>query len=284
MHPSCLRACSQKSDQWLYSHLFAPVSGDDVCVRLSEAPNRWQHVSQAGNVSERIVAQVEQQLANGDLKPGDRLPPEREMAQLLGASRPSLREAVRILQTRGRLLVKHGQGVFVAEPASTQALREAMRHAEHDINELFAMREVLELPAAGWAAEKITDEQIADLRKILDALDAAFDTRPDDFQQLAQLDAKYHLAIAQVANNRFLQQTSHVLHDILMSGMQTTLLIPGRREKSREEHARILAALQQHDAGAVRRAARTHIRSAHRAALDRVAREDTGQVDPGAVA
>lgn len=233
----------------------------------------WQQVSEAGNVSERIVTQIEKLLAEGRLKPGDRLPSERDMAQLLGASRPSLREAVRILQARGRLLVKHGQGVFVAEPQSTQALRDALRSAEISVNELFAMREVLEVPAARWAAEQITDEQVAQLQRILDDLDAAFDTDPDDFQRLAQLDASFHLGIAEIARNRFLQQTSHVLHDILMSGMQTTLLIPGRREKSRREHERILAALRGRDAAGAGRAARTHIRSAQAAALDRLARE-----------
>jgi GntR family transcriptional regulator, transcriptional repressor for pyruvate dehydrogenase complex len=241
----------------------------------------WQPVKQAGNVSERIVSQIEQLLTSGELKPGDRLPSEREMAQLLGASRPSLREAIRILQTRGRLLVKHGQGVFVTEPQSTQALRAAFTNAEISLYELFDMREVLEVPAAGWAAEKVTEDQIGHLRSILDQLDAAFDADPEDFQTLAQLDASYHLAIADIARNRFLKQTSHVLHDILMSGMKTTLLIPGRREKSKGEHERILAALEAGDPPAARRAAKAHIRSAHRAALDRIAHETT---DPGAVA
>lgn len=244
----------------------------------------WQPVREAGNVAERIVTQVEELLATGDLKPGDRLPSERDMAQMLKTSRPSLREAIRILQTRGRLSVKHGQGVFVAEPRSTQALRAAFEHAEITMNELFDMRDVLEVPAAGWAAEKVTDEQLDELAAILDRLDAAFDADPEDFQTLAQLDASYHLAIADVASNRFLHQTSHVLHDILMSGMKTTLLIPGRREKSKGEHERILAALRARDAAAARRAARAHIRSAHRAALDRIAREQRESAGPEAVA
>lgn len=233
----------------------------------------WQPVSQAGKVSQRIVAQIEHLLADGMLKPGDRLPSEREMAQLLGASRPSLREAVRILQTQGRLVVKHGQGVFIVEPRSTQALRTALNHAEISINELFAMREVLELPAAGWAAERITEAEVSALQRILDELDAAVEADADGFQRLAQLDASFHLGIAEVARNRFLTQTSHVLHDMLMSGMKTTLLIPGRRERSRREHAQIIATLRAHDSAGARRAARTHIRSARRAALDRIALE-----------
>lgn len=233
----------------------------------------WQPVVQPGSLSERIVAQVEKILLEERLSPGDRLPPEREMARLLGVSRPSLREAVRILQARGRLVVKHGQGVFVARLRSEQELRAALQQAEISINELFAMREVLEVPAAGWAAERITPEQIAGLRETLSALDAAFDEEPCDFARPAGLDAQFHLGIAGAAGNRFLQQTSNVLNDILLSGMETTLLISGRREKSRRQHHRILDALAAGDAPAARRAARAHIRSAHGAALSRMAGE-----------
>lgn len=234
----------------------------------------WQTVRETGNVADRIVGQVEQLIADGSLRPGDRLPAEREMAQLLGTSRPSLREAVRILQTQGRLTVKHGQGIFVSEPEPTQSLREALTGTKISIDELFRMREVLEVPAARWAAEHITEGQVSHLKHILDQLDDAFDADPADFRQLAQLDASFHLEIAVLANNRFLQQTSHVLHDILMSGMRTTLLIPGRREKSRQEHQRILDGLHANDPEVAGRAARTHIRSAHRAALARIARNE----------
>lgn len=233
----------------------------------------WQSVGQTGNISQRIASQIEELLATETLKPGDRLPTERDMAQLLGASRPSVREAIRILQAQGKLIVKHGLGVFVAESPTEQALGAALRNAEHNVNELFAMREVLEVPAARWAAERITDEELASLREILAELDAAFAVDSDDFQRLARLDASFHLGIAQVAANRFLKQTTHVLQDILISGMRTTLLIPGRREKSRKQHEQILNALKDHDPNAAGRAARAHIRSAHRAALDRIAAE-----------
>jgi len=233
----------------------------------------WRSVRQEGNVSQRIAAQIEEMLASETLKPGDRLPTERDMAELLGASRPSVREAVRILQARGRLVVKHGLGVFVAESQTKQALGVVLSNPEVNINEVFTMREVLEVPAAKWAAERITDEQVASLREILQELDAAFDADSDDFQRLARLDASFHLAIAQVAGNRFLRQTTDVLHDILIEGMQTTLLIPGRREKSRKQHEQIVAALERHDPAAAGRAAQTHVRSAHQAALARLADE-----------
>ena len=242
----------------------------------------WQPITLPGSLSDRIVLQVERLILNDSLKPGDRLPSEREMAELLGVSRPSLREAVRILQARGRLVVKHGQGVFVAVPRSEQELRAALGETELTLGELYAMREVLEVPAAGWAAERATDERLATIRAALEALNAAIDAPEREYDQLRQLDADFHLSIAIAAGNRFLRQTSHVLNEMILSGMQTTLLIPGRVEASRRDHERIYAALAAHDAVAARKAARAHIDAAHMAALRRVGERGPGPVEPDA--
>lgn len=232
----------------------------------------WQRVSESGSVAQRIVAQIEQMFANRELEPGDRLPTERDLAQLVGASRPTVREAIRILQARGRVEVKHGLGAFVVEPP---VRAELATDAGEDINidELFSMREVLEVPAATWAAKVAGKDDIVQLERILADLDEAFEADPADFRQLARLDAAFHLSIADIAANRFLHQTSRVLHEILISGMQTTLLIPGRQQKSREQHHRILQALTDNDALAAGRAARSHVRSAHRAARIRLESE-----------
>lgn len=233
----------------------------------------WEPISQQGSLSDRIAAQVERLMHDERLKPGDRLPSEREMAQLLNVSRPSLREAVRILQARGRLVVKHGQGVFVQPPRSERELREALGDTELTLNELYAMREVLEVPAAGWAAENITAEQLREVRVALDKLNKAGEAAVVDYDELRQLDADFHLAIAVAAGNRFLRQTSNVLHGMVLSGMQTTLRIPGRIEIARRDHERIYASLLAHDAAGARTAARGHIRGAHAAARRRLERD-----------
>ena len=114
----------------------------------------WQPVRSPGGLTGRIVAQVEKLINDESLKPGDQLPPEREMAALIQVSRPSLREAVRVLEAQGRLVVRHGQGVFVRTAMTEQEFRSALAATEVSYDELFAMREVLEVPAAAWAAEK----------------------------------------------------------------------------------------------------------------------------------
>ncbi|HVX44554.1 MAG TPA: FadR/GntR family transcriptional regulator [Mycobacteriales bacterium] len=231
----------------------------------------WQPVTEHGSLADRIVSQVEQLIADERLRPGDRLPSERDMAALLQVSRPSLREAVRILQARGRLLVRHGQGVFVREARVERELRKALLATEVTAGELFSMREVLEVPAAAWAAQQITDAQLAGLRKILDKMGSMIDARrPLNFDALAALDVDFHMGIIAAAGNRFMRQTSGVLHEMLLSGMETTLAIPGRPESSRRDHEQIYAALVAHDPSAARKASRAHIRAAHAAALRRI--------------
>ncbi|MBO0813521.1 MAG: FadR family transcriptional regulator, partial [Microlunatus sp.] len=159
-------------------------------------------------------------------------------------------------QAQGRLDIRHGVGVFVVEPSALAGLGESLRRQDVDIDELFAMREVLEVPAASWAARSAGEADLARLREILDNLNAAFDADPADFRQLATLDASFHLGIADIAGNRFLRSTSSLLHDILISGMKTTLLIPGRREISRRQHEAILAAIAAQNSGAAGQAAR----------------------------
>src|SRR5262245_3753210 len=90
----------------------------------------WERVRESGRVSERIVRQIEHQLDNGSLRPGDQLPTERDLAQRVGASRASVREAYRILQARGRLEIRHGVGVFVAVSATLAGLGDSLRRRD----------------------------------------------------------------------------------------------------------------------------------------------------------
>jgi GntR family transcriptional repressor for pyruvate dehydrogenase complex len=233
----------------------------------------WQQIGQNGSVSDRIERQVLHLIAAEHLKPGERLPSERDLAALLKVSRPSVREAIKSLEAQGRLHVRHGQGVFVASPASAQSLRAALIQQEITLGELFAMREVLEIPAAGWAARAGDTTRLGAAAEALDALNTASRTRKRDYDRLRQLDAAFHLRIVEAAGNRFLRQTLGVLQEMLAASMQTTLRVPGRLESSRDEHGRILAALRSGDATAARAAARRHIRGARTAALHQVREE-----------
>src|SRR5487761_1573213 len=212
-------------------------------------------------------------VAGTGLAPGDRLPGERELCELLGVSRASVREALRSLQTRGIVAVQHGKGVFVTAPdEGERTLQHFARLQEVGLDELFAMREVLEVPAAGWAAMAASDEQIANLGAVYDDLErAVLAGRPP--QELQAIDARLHLTIAEYANNRFLAMTQEVLQEMLARSMETTLSIAGRAASSLREHADIVAALAARSPGRAQAAGRRHIHSARRAAIGRIERE-----------
>lgn len=233
----------------------------------------WESIASVGTVSDRIAKQVLGLIEAEALKPGDRLPAERELAGLLGVSRPSVREAVKTLEAQGRLHVRHGQGVFVAVPEEQQSFRAALSQQEVTLGELFAMREVLEVPAAGWAAAADDPARIAAAAAALGDLNRSIEEDRADFALLQKLDAAFHLRLVEAAGNRFLRQTLGVLQEMLAAGMETTLLVPGRLEKSRQEHDRILAAVRDGDATAARKAARQHIRAAHAVARRRIRTE-----------
>jgi GntR family transcriptional repressor for pyruvate dehydrogenase complex len=192
----------------------------------------------------RIATQLLDIIELKKLAPGDRLPPERQLAELLEVSRPSLREALHILQAQGLVQIKHGQGTFVQEPIVAQELRASMMTKTHGLNELFDAREVLEVPASKWAAEKATKEDIRLLRATLNQIDNVTAIHPIDYDQLQLLDAKFHLTIVGIAGNRFINQTLNVLQDVMRMSMQTALRLPGRSDISRSEHSDILAAIE----------------------------------------
>ncbi len=217
----------------------------------------------AAKIAKQLMELIEVQ----NLQPGDKLPPERQLADLLEVSRPSLREALHILQAQGLVHIRHGQGTFVQEPLVAQELRASMMASTHDLNELFDAREVLEVPASNWAAEKATKEDIRILRTTLNQIDTICAKEPIDYDQLQVLDAKFHLAIVGIVGNRFLNQTLNVLQDVMKMSMDTTLRLPGRKEISKQEHNEILQAIEDGDGPLAAKLTLQHISGARATAL-----------------
>lgn len=217
----------------------------------------------AAKIAQQLLDIIEIQ----KLEPGHKLPPERQLAEMLEVSRPSLREALHILQAQGRVQIKHGQGTFVQEPLIAQELRASVMSKTHGLNELFDAREVLEVPASKWAAEKATKENIRLLRATLNQIDIVTASEPIDYEQLQTLDAKFHLTIVEIAGNRFINQTLNVLQDVMKMSMETTLRLPGRLKISRNEHSAILAAIESEDGDLALKLTLQHITGARAVAL-----------------
>lgn len=215
----------------------------------------------------RIATQLVELIALQKLAPGDKLPPERQLSELLEVSRPSLREALHILQAQGLVQIKHGQGTFVQEPIVAQELRASVMTKTHGLNELFDAREVLEVPASKWAAEKASKEDVRLLRATLNQIDTVTSIDPINYDQLQSLDAKFHLTIVGIAGNRFINQTLNVLQDVMKMSMETTLRLPGRSDISRSEHNQILAAIESGDGDLASKLTFQHITGARATAL-----------------
>ncbi len=197
-----------------------------------------------------------------NLLPGDRLAPERELAKKLGISRPSLREAIQVLQTQGRLVVKHGIGVFLIEDQEAERLRDSLRAAHHSVEELFQMREILEAPAVEWAAERRSEEQLEAIKRAAQSLQEAVSQDPIDFDKVRLLDMNFHLTIVKSAQNQFLNQTLGTLQEIMYRSMDNTLKLPGRIDASEHEHGVILEAIERRDPITARLTIIQHIHNA----------------------
>ncbi|MEN9305265.1 MAG: hypothetical protein RLY76_533 [Actinomycetota bacterium] len=213
----------------------------------------------------RLQSQVRLLLDHIDdsgLKAGDRLESERELSKILGISRPSLREAIQVLQVQGRLVVKHGIGIFVLAEAEGEKLRDSLKAAQHRIEELFQMREILEAPAVEWAAERRTTEQLQEMRAAADELNVAIAENPIDFEKVRRLDMQFHLTIVKSAHNHFLNQTLGTLQEIMFKSMDNTLKLPGRIDASEHEHGVILDAIEKQDPIAARLMIIQHIHNA----------------------
>lgn len=202
-----------------------------------------------------------------DLQPGNRLDSERELAKKLGISRSSLREAIQVLQTQGRLIVKHGIGVFLTDDQEAERLRESLRSAHHTIEELFQMREILEAPAVEWAAERRTEAQLEAIKSAARALQEAVNQDPIDFDRVRLLDMNFHLTIVKSAQNQFLNQTLGTLQEVMYRSMDNTLKLPGRIDASEHEHGVILEAIERRDPITARLTIIQHIHNARDAWL-----------------
>lgn len=238
--------------------------GVDMSIAGTEPPQQpWRTVRQSA-VTARIKGEILRVMTERRLEPGNRLPSERELATLLEASRPSVREALQVMQAEGLVHVRHGAGTFVAEPETRQRLRSSLT-SSHDLTQLFDMREILEVPATQWAAERQLPA-LTGVREAFAAMDDHLRRGDPDWDEMQRLDITFHTRIVQASGNLLLEQTQSVIYDMVLEGMRTTLTVPGRMEQSRRDHDRILGALEAGDPHEAGRAALAHIHGARAAA------------------
>lgn len=200
------------------------------------------------NFSVRVVEHIKDLILKGELKEGDKLPPERELAQIMNVSRPTIREAYKILSSLGFLNIKHGQGVFVANHRERIKNFTSTFFLESDtIFDLFEIRRLLETEAAAWAAKRGDPKIIDKLFDVVhDALEVA-SQEPLDYKTLLEKDEEFHLGLAESSGNTVMMRIMHDLIDLFEKSRTHSILIPGRGLQSVKEHLSILEAVKAKD-------------------------------------
>ncbi|HET6411223.1 MAG TPA: FadR/GntR family transcriptional regulator [Anaeromyxobacter sp.] len=211
----------------------------------------------------KIARQLSDLIAAGEFTPGQRLPAERELAGQLGVSRPSVREALIALEIAGKVEVRVGSGVFVAQP-KPQPMLPPMSEGEGPF-ELLEARRLVEGETAAWAAKGATEGEIAEIRAAVDELERRSTT--DLSSDLPDRD--FHLAIARSTHNGPLVSVVHLLWDQgrgeLWRQMEKHFETPALRAATVRDHRAVYKAIEAHDPRAARTAMHRH--------LDRVAEE-----------
>lgn len=205
-----------------------------------------------------VAAQIQRLIAEGRLKPGDKLPPERELAEIFGVSRSSVRDAIRVLEVQGLVEPRHGDGTVVREIPIDRLVRplaDAVSAGKDQLADLFDMRKMLEPPLARAAAFRATDEDVRALEQIVER-----QTQRVRAGELAlEDDNEFHYRIAAAAKNQVVLRTMDILMDLLRDSRTRSLQGPGRAEKSLDGHRRILDAITRRDPEAAAQQMRAHI-------------------------
>lgn len=240
---------------------------------------------QVPRISDTIAASLEQRILEGSLKPGDRLPPERELAIELGVSRPSLREAIQKLASKGMVQSRQGGGTYVTaalESSFSDPWQDMMGKHPNLREDMLEFRRMLEGQAAEWAAERATDADLQRLDQTFKALMAAFES--EDAQIRSDADIAFHQAIGDAAHNVLIGHLSGALlglmHDNIRLNLGELKGVPAANRLLMGQHEAIYLGIRNNKPQAARSAAETHIdfvRETLAQTLRSVARRETAE-------
>jgi GntR family transcriptional repressor for pyruvate dehydrogenase complex len=208
---------------------------------------------------EQIVQQVEASILKGQLKPGDQLPAERDLAQRFGVSRTAVREAVKTLREKGLVEAYSGRGTFVTNGTS-QAIRQSLdlmiriNQQEGSAN-LAELRLVLEPEIAGLAAARIEEQLLSTMREAV----AVMDRNLHDPDAYVEADLDFHLALAEAAGNPLILSLLDSIVGLLREQRSRIFDVDGGPERGQFHHKRILATIEKRDPAAAREAMRAHL-------------------------
>lgn len=207
-------------------------------------------------IAEKILSLIKEK----QLHPGDKLPPERELAAMMQVSRPSVREALQALSILNVIDMRQGAGTFITslEPELlVEPLDFVFALDNSTLLELFVARKILEVGIAGLAAERITDDELAALDACLHKSLAA--AAADNYEAFLQTDLELHKLVAAAAKNPILNRFMDSISQLGLASRQRTVYIDNLARESADDHRAIVAALRARDPAAAQQAMLKHL-------------------------
>jgi GntR family transcriptional repressor for pyruvate dehydrogenase complex len=198
------------------------------------------------DLRQRVVGRIVELIRTGNLRPGDRLPPERELVEIFAISRPSLREAMRALSTLGIVESRHGGGTFVTALDARTLLAPLdifLQLSQVNIEDTFESRRIIEIEIVRKAATNAKRADIADLKEMI----AAHQKIQKDPVGFRILDSRFHEKLSSMAGNAVLQRVAYGLYNMDLHIRRRATAEPGLISQSTEDHAGIAAAIVAHD-------------------------------------
>ncbi|WP_421726209.1 FadR/GntR family transcriptional regulator [Bauldia sp.] len=219
------------------------------------------------SVADQVAKKILDLVRTGNLKPGDQLPPERDLAQMLQVSRPSLREAMRGLQILGVVKSRQGGGAYISSLDAADLLgplQFLITLNAQNVDALYESRGLIEGGVARKATERLTDADIARLQAMV-VLQADLVTDPLGFRVS---DLEFHRTVMDSTDNPFLIRVAYSLYVLGMEYRRIASETPGVLKQSLADHEEIVAAFVARDPDAAETAMVRHMRNVHESTLD----------------
>jgi GntR family transcriptional repressor for pyruvate dehydrogenase complex len=233
-----------------YESVLTPASSSDV---------NYQPIARREGLPDRVKAQLLHMISAGELGPGDRLAPERELASEMGVSRNVVREAIRSLVDSNVLEARQGAGVFVGSlrmESLVEPLGMVLSLESATLQSLSQARLAIEPGVAALAAEHGSDE---DLHALEELMEEGARAMSEDSQRFLEIDVELHERIVRMTDNPFLMRIMEGVGHLARSSRRFTNIFPRMREDAHADHERIVAALRARDPEGAREAMRDHL-------------------------
>lgn len=238
-------------------------------------PSDWAGVYQSPlSVPDNLAVELEKLILSGQLPVGGRIPPERELAELWGLSRSSVRDALKQLELRGLIERRPGRGTLVVESVNQLGgtLVELLNEGQHELLQVMEVRTVIEPWVAARAAERARPLELEEIERLLHEM-----SEPVSDDRLAELDRTFHLSIARAAGNPLLASLLERVGEIVDESPHDLRQSPSEHLETLGEHTAIFKALCDRDAIAAEAAAQAHLDSVERLILSRSSKLDSSR-------